>query len=183
LDEHGRHRRLRVRRRGEFLPARPGHDGNAGKELLAVAAKEGGGLIRDADDEVEALPGVLPPDEIAEREALVLGVSERVDVFGVDVDVGAVFPGQARPDDPVDVGVGVEVGPAAPQHEYALLEIVFLGAYGRSGGHGHESRAEREQTCGPPGAVSRQNSSRAANWNARGPPVPKAWPARALGWP
>src|SRR6185295_8158475 len=38
LDEGDRHRRLRVRRRRELLQARPGHDGNGWKQLLAVLA-------------------------------------------------------------------------------------------------------------------------------------------------
>jgi hypothetical protein len=47
-----------------------------------VAAEEGGGLIRDADDEVETLAGVLAPDEIAESEPLVLGV-RKVSTYSV----------------------------------------------------------------------------------------------------
>jgi len=30
---------------------------------------------------------------------------------------------------------------------------------------------------------SAQNDNLAANWNARGPPVPKIWLTRSLGWP
>src|SRR6185295_13523852 len=182
LDEGDRHRRLRVRRRRELLPARPGHDGNGWKQLLAVLAEEGGGLVRDGNDDVEVLAGVFPPDEVAQGKPLFLRVAEGVDVFGVDVEVGAEFLREARPDDPIDVGIGVEVGTAAPEHEHGLRRVLRRGC-GRRERQGEERRAEGQEACGVPDAGSRQNSSRAANWNARGPPVPKAWPARALGWP